>query len=90
MTIFFILALWKRQHLVRIARVYDVLIVAPCFLSVFTIQTLWYAIFVQMINPLPPFSPFGTLIFVRLRDVNWKEFFLDFSFGMGQSIAVRL
>ncbi len=38
-------------------------------LSVFTIQTLWYHILVQTINLLPPFSPFGALIFVRLRDV---------------------
>ena len=41
-------------------------------LSVFAIQTLWCTIFVQMINLLPSFSPFGALIFVRLRAV-WTK-----------------
>ena len=40
-----------------------------CSLSVFTIQISWCAIFVQMINLLLSFSSFGTLIFVRLWEV---------------------
>ena len=43
----------------------------------FAIQTLWCTIFVQTINLLPSFSPFGTLIFVRLRGDEKVIFALD-------------
>ena len=49
----------------------SVIFVIPSYpLSVFAIQIWWYTIFVQTINLLPPFPPFGTLIFVRLRHLD--------------------
>ena len=57
-------------------------------LSVFTIQTLWYTIFVQTINLLPSFSPFGALIFVRLRGGCLGAVGLDFMGFLGYDAVV--